>query len=757
MQVLNRPDGDRVTCRVLGLHCAEEVALLRRALGRHDGVADVHVDQVRAEVSFRLAAPATMASVSSVVSRAGLRLVHATEAGPADGVDPRIWWAGVSSNALLLVAMLIQFLASGGDWMSLVADAEVRDLHVAALAAYVLAAASAAVVILPKAASSLRHARLDMNVLVVVAAAGAAWLGELSEAAMVAGLFTGAHLLESWSAARARRAVGALMQGTPTDVCCQVDGREHRTPIAAVTPGMVLLIRPGERIPIDAEIVAGSSNLDESALTGEPTSVHRAAGDRVTAGSINGSGSLEIRALARADDSDLARMLSAVERTRQGQTSAERWVEAFARVYTPIVVGLALLVWLVPPLLGSGTFEEWFRRGLVVTLVACPCALVVSTPLTIVAAISTAARAGILVKKGEDLERCAALTCVAFDKTGVATTGQLQVLSLQVFEPFDERLTLERVVALESRSEHPLAEALIDYAVARGIDPAARAGHSVQAVPGLGLEGDVDGADFWIGSARFLGRHATVTSDAAAAIGALREQGLTVVACGSGSQMWALFGALDTTRPDAVDAARALRERGVRHLALLSGDHAAAVRATATLMHVDDIRGECTPEDKAIAIRDLQTRGPAAMIGDGINDVPALAAASLGVAVGPRATDAALESADIVLIHDDLMRLPWLVDHARRTLSLVRQNLWLALLMKVGFLAAAAAGHATLWMAVLADTGATLLVTMNGLRMLRDAHMPAAPPHVHHRHETRSAPAVHHHSTPHRCDHTHAH
>lgn len=284
------------------------------------------------------------------------------------------------------------------------------------------------------------------------------------------------------------------------------------------------------------------------------------------------------------------------------------------------------------------------------------------------------------------------------------------------------------MVALESRSEHPLADALIGYAARRGVIGGVH-GLGVQALPGLGLEGRVADQDFWIGSARFLGRHATVSTSAAVAIEALRAQGLTVVACGSGEALWALFGARDETRADAIETANGLRARGLRHLALLSGDHAAAVERTATLMQLAEVRGECTPEDKATAIGDLAQYGPTAMVGDGINDVPALAAATLGIAVGPRATDAALQAADVVLVHDDLTRLPWLIDHARRTLAVVRQNLWLAVAMKVAFLAAAAAGHATLWMAVLADTGATLLVTVNGLRLLRDPSMPAAQPH----------------------------
>jgi len=748
MQVFNsQPSASRVACRVIGLHCFEEVALLRRVLDRHAGVADVSIDQIRAQVSFLLAEPATMESVSAAVSRAGLRLIHGGDAAPRSGVEPFVWWSGLSSNMLLVAAVLVQFVMSGGDWVSLLAEAEGQPLHPAALAAYLLAVAAAGVIVVPRAVTSLRHARLDMNVLVVVAALGAIWLGEVAESAMVAGFFSGAQFLESWSAARARLAVGALMQGTDQEVCCRVDGREHRTPTASVTAGMVLSIRPGQRFPVDAEIVSGSSSIDESANSGEPTYVRRGQGDRVAAGAINGAGALEVRALGGLQDSTLARMIASAEGTRAGQTTAERWVERFARVYTPTVVGVALMVWLVPPLLGFGLWDEWFRRGLVVTLVACPCALVIATPLTIVAAISTAARAGVLVKHGTYLEQCAHLHAVAFDKTGVATMGQPEVVGFRVFEPFDEVQTLRHIVALEARSEHPLAKALLAHAASRGVGAASTHSEDVQAVPGLGLEGAVDGQAFWIGSARFLERHARLTPEAANEIDVFRARGLTVVACGAGAYVWAVFGARDETRRDAVEAARALRARGVRRLALLSGDHEAAVHATAAMMQVDEVLAECMPEDKARAMIDLRSHGPAAMVGDGINDVPALAAASLGVAVGPRATDAALQSADVVLVHDDLSRLPWLIDHARRALSVVRQNVLLAVLIKLAFVLAAATGHATLWMAVLADTGATLVVTANGLRMLRSE----IPPPPGHSHRYRAATEGLHSASDHHC------
>jgi Cd2+/Zn2+-exporting ATPase len=739
MSVLSRAGERTLTLKVLGLHCAEEVGALRKALDRQVGVSEVSIDQIHSRVSFRLQDPAMLPAVSAAVARAGLRLVQPDETVSELGMEPRIWWSGLVSVSCLALAVVAQFIESGGAWLSLVAEVESEGPAWASTSLYAAAALSAGAIILPKAALAARAGRLDMHVLVVIAILGAVWLGEVSEAAAVASLFAGAQLLEAWSAARARRSVGALMQGACGMACCCADGHEQAVALHAIEAGMVLRVRPGERIPVDADVVAGSSSVDESAMTGEPTPLVKRVGDTVRAGAVNGSGAIDIRARGRADESHLARMLTAVEHARQGRTQAERWVERFAGIYTPVVVLLAMAVWLVPPLFGFGPWDEWFRRGLVVTLVACPCALVISTPVTIVAAISAAARHGVLVKGGEHLEQCATLQAVAFDKTGVTTSGRPRVVSLHLLGPRTERDVLGHIAALESRSEHPLGAALVAYATSRGIAPDALQASDVQAVPGRGLVGQTGRQSCWIGSARFLGEHAVITDDAMREIDRLHADGLTVVACGSGPEVWAVLGLRDETRVDAVTAAQMLRGLGIRQMAILSGDHRAAVRDSAALMHVPDVRGECTPGDKAAAIAALEARGPVAMVGDGINDVPALAAATLGVAVGPRATDAALEAADVVLVHDDLRHLPWLIGHARRTLRVVKENLWFAVGIKVLFLVAAALGQATLWMAVVADTGATVAVTLNGLRLLRVQ----APPEMPHRHPH------HHHHEPH--------
>jgi Cd2+/Zn2+-exporting ATPase len=378
----------------------------------------------------------------------------------------------------------------------------------------------------------------------------------------------------------------------------------------------------------------------------------------------------------------------------------------------------------LPPILGLGSWTEWFYRGLVTTLIACPCALVISTPVTIVAALASAARHGVLVKGGEALEALAATTTVAFDKTGVVTRGEPDVEVLEPLAPHTPADVLAHLLAVESRSEHPLARAIVARARAQGIETPAAA--DVQAIPGAGAEGVVDGQVFWIGSARLARRHHVETAVVDTRVAALEAQGLTVVLCGDETSVWALVGLRDAPRDDARATVEALRRVGVTRQCLLTGDNHRAATLVARTLGLDDVRAGLLPDEKEAAIRELSTGGVrVAMVGDGVNDTPAMAAAAVGIAMGPRSTDAALETADIVIAADDLRRVPWILAHARRALAVVQQNVWIAVGAKLAFVVLAATGHATLWMAVAADTGATIVVTLNGLRLLSARGVPA--------------------------------
>lgn len=703
--------------RVHGLHCAHEVAAIRTTLADQPGISGLQFDIVAERLVVTLDPTiADPAVIASAVDALGMRAVPWRDSTEPTTAPPWPTRLAMASGLLLLIGITTHIVEVGSVLHAL-ADADDGPAHPISTAIFGIAALAALATILPRAARSLAARRLDMHSLVVVSVIGAALLGEWSEVATVAVLFATANLLESWSAARARHAVTALMRLTPHHAHVVGATGESCVMVEHIHPGTVVRVRPGDRVPIDGDVIAGVSSVDESALSGESVPVAKHEGDRVYAGTLNGTGAIDVRATRHATDSAIARMVATIDTARLRRTRAEQWIEQFAASYTPAVIAAALVIALVPPLFG-GDWSVWFYRGLVATLIACPCALVISTPVTIVAALTSAARAGVLVKGGETLEALARTRVVAYDKTGVVTRGDHHVRVVEPIGAHDESTLLARLMAIEARSEHPLARAIVAFAAERGITEAAAT--SVRALPGRGAEGVVAGEVFWIGSHRLARERHALAPEVEVRARALELDGLTVVLCGDSHSAWALIGLSDSVRDDAAPTIAALTAIGIRHQALLTGDHDVAGQTVARAIGIHDVRASLLPADKEEAIHALRrAHGPVAMIGDGINDTPAMAAADVGIALGPRSTDAALEVADVVIASDDLLRVPGLVAHARHALWVVKQNVWFAVGAKVVFLLAAAAGHASLWMAVAADTGATVLVTLNALRLLR--------------------------------------
>jgi Zn2+/Cd2+-exporting ATPase len=709
--------------RVRGLHCAEEIRQIQEAVARQPGVGPLAFDLLSERMVVEL--DTTVMSVERLqeeVNRLGMEAVAwASAADPSETANRLRTWVAWIGGALLAAGLLAAVVESGSVVAALADDhTEAHGWHPVSGTLFFATALLSLVVVLPRARASLLRGHLDMNVLVVVSVAGAGVLGAWSEAAAVAWLFAVANELEQWSAGRARQAVTALMRLTPHHAHVVESGRERCIPVEHVRPGDVVVVRPGERIAVDGDVLAGRSSVDEATLTGESVPVPKGTGDRVLAGTLNGAGALDVRATRRSGDSTVARMTRLVNDARLKRTRTERWIERFARTYTPAVLALALLLMVVPPLLGLGTWAEWFYRGLVTMLVACPCALVISTPVTVVAALTSAAREGVLVKGGSALEAIATAGAVAFDKTGVVTEGEPEVVLVEPVGGHSRAEVLARLHGVECRSEHPLARAIAAFAVHEGI--AGAHADDVHVLPGRGAEGIVDGRPFWVGSHRLLEERHLDASPVAARALELESQGLTVVLCGDDEAPWALVGLRDAVRPAAREAVAQLKRLQVPRVVLLTGDNKVSGQVVGAALGVDEVRSELLPDEKALAIEELRRPGRAVvMVGDGINDAPAMATSTVGVALGPRSTDAALETADIVLASGDLLRVPWLVSHARRTLRVVKQNVWGAIGAKVVFVAFAAAGYATLWMAVAADTGATIAVTLNGLRLLRPA------------------------------------
>jgi Cd2+/Zn2+-exporting ATPase len=499
-------------------------------------------------------------------------------------------------------------------------------------------------------------------------------------------------------------------------------------PIEALQVDDHILVRPGERLPMDGKIVEGQSAINQAPVTGESLPVDKSVGDEVYAGTVNGGGALIVQVTRLASDNTLARLIQMVQEAQAQRAPSQRFVDRFARVYTPIVVGVATLVAIAPPLLGWGTFTDWLYRSLVLLIISCPCALVISTPVTVVSAIARAARSGVLIKGGAYLEQMGAIRVIAFDKTGTLTRGEPQVVDCQCGEAVpDETQTcldcldlLAKAAAVESRSEHPLARAIVRHAQALGVEARYSPAQTVTATAGLGIEGQVDGHLISVGNHAFIHRNGNPENDLCGAIRAAEQDGHTILVIED--QCCDLRGYVavsDTPRPGVDRVMADLKRAGIQRTVMLTGDNERTARQIAAEVGVDEFRARLLPEDKVLAVEELQARhGRLAMVGDGVNDAPAMARATIGIAMGAAGTDAALETADIALMADDLSRLPFTIGLSRKALRVIQANIGLSLAIKGLFLVLAVAGAATLWMAVFADMGMSLLVTLNGLRML---------------------------------------
>jgi len=700
------------------MDCAEEVALLRRELGPLAGGAQrLGFDLV----AGRITVPASVddATLRSRVAAVGLR----AEPWRTDGAEGaraarRARASATALSGALTVAGWATHAVLGEGPLAALGLADGAP-PVAARLLYLGAVVAGAWFVLPRAWRALVRRAPDMHLLMTLAVAGAVGLGEWLEAASVAFLFALSLALEAWSVGRARRAVEALLELAPPTVRrLAPDGSTEEVPAAEAAVGIRFLVRPGERLALDGVVRAGRSEVDQAPITGESAPVVREPGDEVFAGSINGRAALEIEATRAAGQTALARILRRVEEARSRRSPAEQWVERFARVYTPAVFATAILVAVALPLAGGVSWADAFYRGLALLVIGCPCALVVSTPVAVVAALAAAARQGVLIKSGQFVEAPARLKTVAMDKTGTLTRGRPSVVEVVPLAEHDERALLERAAALEAHSEHPVAHAVRERAARLGVSPAAA--EAFEILPGRGATGRIGGRGFWIGSHRLLEQRGQGTAELEARIAELSAAGRTVVLVGNDSHVCGLISLADQPRLEAPALVAALHAAGVERVVMLTGDHAPTAEAVARACGIDEVRSQLLPEEKLAAIEELVARdGAVAMVGDGVNDAPALARATVGVAMGAAGTDAAIETADVALMSDDLSRLPWLIRHSRRTLGVIRQNVGFALGIKALFVLLALGGWATLWGAIAADMGATLLVVAHSLRLLR--------------------------------------
>ena len=714
--------------KIHGMDCAEEVAVLKRELGPLVGGEERLAFDI---LDGRLIVEPGAAEVSAealiqAIKRTGMR-AEVWRDENQDEADASFWRRRgrtvltAASGLLGSAGFLAHVCFGGGVSAALGSEAmgPASAVPLVAIALYTLGILAGVWHVLRKAWHSAIGLRPDMNLLMTIAVIGAAAIGQWFEATTVAFLFSVSLLLESWSVGRARRAVAALMGlAPPTARLRDANRNEKEVPPEEVSVGAIFVVRPAERVPLDGRVVRGTSDVNQAPITGESVPAPKSPGNEIFAGTINGDGVLEIECTKPASDTTLARIIRMVGEAQSRRAPSEKWVEKFARVYTPGVMALAAVVLVLPPLLLGGAWPDWLYRSLVLLVIACPCALVISTPITVVAALASAARNGVLIKGGVYIEEPARLRAIAMDKTGTLTEGKPSVVDVVPMSGHDETELFQRVAALESHSNHPLARAIVAAAHERGIRIPDVDGFEI--IQGKGATGRIAGTAYWTGSHRYLENREQETPDVHDRLEAMQRAGRTVVVVGNDSHVCGFVTLTDSLRPNAVETLKRLRDTGIENLVMLTGDNQGTARVIAGEAGIDEVHAELLPEDKVKAVESLVAKyGRVAMVGDGVNDAPALGRASLGIAMGAAGSDAAIETADIALMSDDLAKLPWLIGHSRRTLAIIRQNITFSLSVKALFVVLTFAGFASLWAAISADMGASLLVIFNGLRLLR--------------------------------------
>jgi Cd2+/Zn2+-exporting ATPase len=567
--------------------------------------------------------------------------------------------------------------------------------------------------------SAARSLSLDINFLMTVAVIGAATIGEWAEGAMVVFLFSLANSLEAYTVSKTRNSIQELMELAPNEATVKHEGHYHRRPVAEIQVGEVLIVRPGERIAMDGVVVAGVSSVNQATITGESIPVEKRQGDSVFAGTINERGSLEVEVTKPFEDNTLSKIIHLIEEAQAQRAPSQQFIDRFAKYYTPAVIAFAIGVAVLPPLLFGQPWNPWIYRALALLVVSCPCALVISTPVSIVSAIANASRHGVLIKGGAHLEETGRISVVAFDKTGTLTNGSPEVTEIIPLNGHSTDEILGIAASVERHSKHPLAQAILHKA--RDEEIPWRPAHEFESLSGLGVRARVAGTTYFLGSAKLfedmgLSSEASILSR----LNGHQTEGKTIVLLGTENQLLGALAIADELRETSAEALAQLHRRGIKRIVMLTGDNEVTARAIASRLGIDEYYAGLMPEDKVGAVRDLlSSHGKVAMVGDGVNDAPALATSTVGIAMGTAGSDAALETADIALMADDLSKVPYVVGLSRRTLRIVKQNILLALFVKTLFLALAFPGWLTLWLAVVGDMGVSLLVIANGMRLLR--------------------------------------
>ncbi len=692
------------TFRIEAMDCPTEQTLIQNKLGKLAGVQQLEFNLINRILGVTHDLPSTAPIVEAIKSL-GMQAEPIEEGAPvAEPPAKKHWWPLALSGVGALGAEVLHFSGVAPTW--LIALVALVSILSGGLTTY------------KKGWIALKNLNLNINALMSIAVTGAVLIGQWPEAAMVMFLFTVAELIEAKSLDRARNAISGLMQMTPEQATVQqADGSWVEKDVKGIDLGAIVRVKPGERIGLDGEVTAGQSTIDQAPITGESLPIEKTVGDKVFAGTINQAGSLEYKVTAAANNSTLARIIHAVEQAQGARAPTQRFVDSFSKIYTPVVFLFALGVAIIPPLFMAGAWFDWIYRALVLLVVACPCALVISTPVTIVSGLAAAARKGILIKGGVYLEGGYKLDYLALDKTGTLTHGKpVQTDYLALF-PTVEDSAPALAASLAGRSDHPVSQAIANAAVDKKLP--VHAVDNFAALAGRGVRGDINGQTYHLGNHRLVEDLGLCSPALEEKLFALEKQGKSVVLLLDASGPLALFAVADTVKDSSREAIRQLHELGIKTL-MLTGDNTHTAQAIAAQVGIDQAQGDLLPTDKLQAIETLYQQGHrVGMVGDGINDAPALARAEIGFAMAAAGTDTAIETADVALMDDDLRKIPAFIRLSRQTSSILKQNIALALVIKAIFLAVTFLGMATMWMAVFADMGVSLLVVFNGLRLLR--------------------------------------
>ncbi|MGI6296190.1 MAG: heavy metal translocating P-type ATPase [Armatimonadota bacterium] len=695
------------TVRITGLDCPDCAHKLETAIRRISGVAWASLNYATSVLIVEYEPDIT--SLDAVIERVRdfgyeverERIVAAPE--PRVTIRRNLRLACTAASGALLAAGGIVWLISGTSTITAIL--------------FLLSAIIGGIFTARTAALSLRGLVLDTNLLVTVAAIGAIALREYAEAGAVMFLFSLGGTLEAYTVDKTRKSIMSLIETAPSSAMVRRNGSFVSVDVHDIEVGETVLVKPGDKIPVDGTIVEGESTVDQSPITGESAPVAKGPGDVVYAGTINGRGSFEARSTSPAEDNTLSRIINMVEQAQSQRAPAQRFSETFGRYYTPSVIGLAVVVAIVGPLFMEGGYKDWFSRALTLLVVSCPCALVISTPVAIVAAIGNAAKSGVLIRGGAHLEMLGNVTIAAFDKTGTLTQGKLSLCGVIPFNSNSADDVLAIAAAIESRSEHPLADAIIE--AARNANLPERKVQFFEAFPGKGARAVVEGEAFYIGSTRFM-RELGIDVPGTTAMAEMQVRGCSVVYLADDKTLRGAIGASDTLKPNSADAISKLKQVGIRKTVMLTGDTAQSGRAIAGQLGIDEEHAELLPEDKLRMIRELgMGKERVAMVGDGINDSPALAAADVGIAMGGAGTPAAIEAADVALMADDIAMLPYAISLSKRARSVIIQNITLSLLVVVLLVFGALTNKISLAIGVLGHEGSALLVIANSMRLLK--------------------------------------